>query len=174
MLRAAIALGGNLGDRERHLREARDAIAALDEVRLVASSRLYDTEPLLLPGAEPQPRYLNAAIAIDTSLAPLALLDALLSIEQQLGRVRRERWGARTIDLDLLWAEEDGAPITLDTPRLTLPHPRLSQRAFALAPLLDVLPHLSARYARALEEAGGAPASRPFDAADGAPATVKG
>lgn len=80
--------------------------------------------------------FLNAALALETSLSPLALLDALLDVERRLGRVRRERWGPRSIDLDILWTDTG----TFDSPRLTVPHPELRRRAFALRPLLDVAP----------------------------------
>lgn len=117
-----------------------------------ASSRLYLTEPL----GPPQPRFLNAALAIETERSPEALLALLLAIERDLGRVRDERWGPRTIDLDLLVYDE----VSMQTPDLTLPHPRLTERAFALAPLLDAAPDLVPRYGAALEALGGAPPMR--------------
>jgi 2-amino-4-hydroxy-6-hydroxymethyldihydropteridine diphosphokinase len=83
-----------------------------------------------------QRRFLNAALSLDTALDPIALLEALLEIERALGRVRRERWGPRTLDLDLLWS---GSRV-LTRPELTIPHPRLRERTFALRPLLDVEP----------------------------------
>ncbi len=141
-----IGLGSNLGDREAHLEAAVTQLAAMPSVRVVARSSLYDTEPLTLPGSAPQDRYLNAAVRLETTLEPEALLEACLAIEARLGRVRRERWGPRQIDLDLLYAlEPDGAPLALETPRLTLPHVGLLERAFALAPLLDVMPELEER-----------------------------
>ncbi len=139
-----VGLGSNLGDRARYLDAARDQLAGLERSRLVASSPRYETDAVLLPGAAPQPRYLNAAVRLETSLAPHALLDACFAIEARLGRVRRERWSARTIDLDLLVAvEPTGALIRLETPTLTLPHPRLVERDFARRPLLDVAPELA-------------------------------
>ena len=99
---------------------------------MTAVSSLYETPPV----GPPQPMFLNAAVALTTELDPPGLLLALLSIEQRLGRVRRERWGPRTLDLDILW----NAGMRWDTPELTVPHPELRRRAFALRPLLDVAP----------------------------------
>jgi 2-amino-4-hydroxy-6-hydroxymethyldihydropteridine diphosphokinase len=132
---AHVALGSNLGDRRAHLEAAFAALAALPGTRLLARSALYETAPL---GPAGQQDYLNAAAALSTTLAPLALLDALLSIEQTRGRVRRERWGPRTLDLDLLLHGDT----VLRDPRLTLPHPAMLGRAFVLAPLHDVAPTL--------------------------------
>jgi 2-amino-4-hydroxy-6-hydroxymethyldihydropteridine diphosphokinase len=140
-----IGLGSNVGDRDAHLESAVVALAETVGVRVVATSPRYETEPLLLPGAAPQDSYLNAAVRIETALEPEHVLDLCLAIEARLGRVRRERWGPRTIDLDLLFAvDADGAPIRCHTPRLTLPHPGLPHRDFARRPLLDVAPELAA------------------------------
>jgi 2-amino-4-hydroxy-6-hydroxymethyldihydropteridine diphosphokinase len=129
-LRAVIGFGSNLGDRLATMR------AALAELALVArvesTSRVYES-PAVGP---PQPDYLNAAALVTWEGEPEALLDALLAIEAKLGRVRREKWGPRTIDLDVLWIE--GREV--HTARLTVPHPELAKRAFAVAPLLDVAP----------------------------------
>jgi 2-amino-4-hydroxy-6-hydroxymethyldihydropteridine diphosphokinase len=151
-LRAVIGFGSNLGDR---LATMRAALAELAQVARVAStSRVYESPALVGCSSPPQPDYLNAAALVTWEGKPGALLDALLAIEAKLGRVRREKWGPRTIDLDLLWIE--GREV--HTPRLTVPHPELAKRAFAVAPLLDVAP--SAPYAvppgelRALESAG--------------------
>lgn len=97
---------------------------------------MYETEALVLAGAPPQPKYLNAAVLLETDLEPEALLDRLLEIERAHGRERREKWGPRTIDLDILWI--DG--VTHATEKLVVPHPHLRERAFALRPLLDVAP----------------------------------
>jgi len=129
-VRAVIGIGSNLGDRAATLREAIERVKAI--ARVERTSRVYETEPV----GPPQPHYLNAAIAIETDLAPRALMDALLAIEHAMGRVRVERWGPRTIDLDVLWI--DG--VTCDDAGLTVPHARLEERAFALLPLLDVAP----------------------------------
>jgi len=128
--RYVIGLGANLGDRLRTLRAAVLALDATGQVQRL--SHIYET-PALGP---PQPDYLNAAVLFDSSLPARALLDELLRIEQRHGRERRERWGPRTLDLDLLLSPG----LTLDEPGLTLPHPELARRSFALVPLLDVLP----------------------------------
>ncbi len=153
-MQVVIALGGNLGDRETYLRDARAAIAA--ELEVIAASRVFETPPV----GPPQPSYLNAALLVQTSLAPEEVLARCLAIEQMLGRVRRERWGPRTIDLDLLWADDgDGVARIVETPTLRLPHPHLSERSFALAPLLDVRPDLGSRFVQTLNALGGAPAA---------------
>lgn len=129
-MRVVVGLGSNLGDRLGTLREAVARLRAVADVR--ALSRVYATAPI----GPPQPDYLNAAALVEWN-APLEdLLTALLRIEHDMGRVRRERWQARTLDLDILWS--DGPPI--DSPSLTVPHARLHERAFAVLPLLDVAP----------------------------------
>ena len=130
MTRAYVGVGANLGDREATIRAA---IAALPG--LVAVSALRETQPV---GVVDQPPFLNGAVALETELAARELLDALLAIERELGRERRERWGPRTIDLDLLLYGD----ATIDEPGLTVPHPRLPERRFALEPLLDLDPEL--------------------------------
>jgi 2-amino-4-hydroxy-6-hydroxymethyldihydropteridine diphosphokinase len=125
-----IGLGANLGDRLGSLRAACAHIAKLGTIH--ARSRVYETEPI----GPPQPVFLNAAIALETQLGADELMRALLEIEHAMGRVRTEKDGPRTIDLDLLWIEG----ITIKTDSVTAPHPRLKQRAFALAPLLEVAP----------------------------------
>ena len=135
MTRAYVGLGANLGPREVTLLRAADLLAAADGVEVVAVAQLRETEPV---GLLEQPPFLNGAVAIDTSLPPRALLDLLLEIERSLGRVRGERWGPRTIDLDLLAygderVEEEG---------LHVPHPRLHERRFALEPLAELDPEL--------------------------------
>ncbi len=117
----------------------RDAASRIDHiagVRVTARSRVYETAPV---GGPPQPHFLNAAVLVECMLSLPALLEELLRIEVALGRVRGEdeiRFGPRTLDLDVLWAEG----VILDEPRLTVPHPRLAGRAFALLPLLEVAP----------------------------------
>lgn len=132
---AYVALGSNLGDRRAHLEAAFGALAALPGTRLLARSHLYETPPL---GPAGQQDYYNAAASLATSLAPHALLDALLAIEHARGRQRRERWGPRTLDLDLLLHGNS----SLNDARLTLPHPAMLGRAFVLAPLCDLAPDL--------------------------------
>ncbi|NUO73784.1 MAG: 2-amino-4-hydroxy-6-hydroxymethyldihydropteridine diphosphokinase [Frateuria sp.] len=132
MTRAFVALGGNLGDTHAYLRQAFDALAALSQTRLQAHSRIYRTPPW---GLQAQPPFLNAVAELGTGLAPHELLDALLDIERSAGRVRDgERWGPRTLDLDLL--HMDG--VVLHDERLTLPHPRIAGRAFVLLPLAEL------------------------------------
>lgn len=136
MPRAFVALGGNLGDTHACLSRALAALDALPQTRLLAHSRFYRTPPW---GLREQPPFLNAAAVLDTTLAPHALLDALLGIERAAGRVREgERWGPRTLDLDLL--HMDG--VLLHDDRLTLPHPRIAERAFVLLPLAELAPDL--------------------------------
>lgn len=133
-MKAVVGLGSNLGDRLATLRSAVAALGKLGAVR--AKSAIYETAPLLPPGASSQPHYYNAAVLLETELAPDALLDQLHAIEGQHGRERSEKWAARTLDLDILWI--DGMTIATDT--LVVPHPQLRERAFALRPLLDVAP----------------------------------
>jgi 2-amino-4-hydroxy-6-hydroxymethyldihydropteridine diphosphokinase len=142
-----IGLGANLGEREKAFREALALLHATPGCRVLRVSPFYESEPL----GPPQPRYLNAAARVESAHSPEALLDALLVIEVKLGRVRRERWGPRTLDLDILWAEEP-----LRSARLTIPHPGLCERAFALTPLLDVAPELRPQYGPILAALGGA------------------
>jgi 2-amino-4-hydroxy-6-hydroxymethyldihydropteridine diphosphokinase len=130
-LRAVVGFGANLGDRVATMRAALRALAEVARVEKV--SRVYETAPV---GGPVQPAFFNAAALVVYPGEPVALLDELLAIEADLGRVRRERWGPRTIDLDILWIEG----LVLDEPRLTVPHPRLRERAFGVVPLLDVAP----------------------------------
>jgi len=127
---AFVALGANLGDALTTLRRARGDLAALG--RLTGVSALYRTAAV--GGPLGQPDYLNAAVRLETALAPGELLAALHAAEARAGRVRRERWAARTLDLDLLL---HGARVS-DDPALILPHPRAWDRAFVLAPLADL------------------------------------
>jgi 2-amino-4-hydroxy-6-hydroxymethyldihydropteridine diphosphokinase len=132
--RIVIGLGANLGDRLATMRQAAARLA--DVTTVLARSRVYETAPV---GLVEQPPFLNAAIAVESSLPPLALLDTLLGIERELGRDRSEdavRWGPRTIDLDVLWIEG----VVLEGARLVVPHPRVQERAFAMVPLLEVAP----------------------------------
>jgi 2-amino-4-hydroxy-6-hydroxymethyldihydropteridine diphosphokinase len=131
-VRAVIGLGSNLGDRRKNLAAALARLEAIARVERV--SRVRETAPV---GGPPQPDYLNAAALIEFEGDAHALLSKLMTIEAELGRERRERWGARTIDLDLLWI--DGVAVD-DPPRLVVPHPRLRERAFALEPLREIEP----------------------------------
>jgi 2-amino-4-hydroxy-6-hydroxymethyldihydropteridine diphosphokinase len=132
---ACIGLGANLGDAAQTLRDAFQALAALPQTTLRACSQLYRTPPW---GNEDQPAFVNAAAVLDTALAAPALLEALLEIERQFGRVRDPavHWGPRALDLDvLLYGEE-----IIDLPQLQVPHPHLHARAFALLPLAEIAP----------------------------------
>ncbi len=134
MARAYVGLGANLGDREATLGRAIELLGRRRGVDVVAVSSFRETDPV---GYLDQPRFLNAAVAIETSLAPHALLETLLEVERELGRVREgPRYGPRTVDLDLLLMDD----LVLDEPGLELPHPRLHERAFALEPLAELDP----------------------------------
>jgi len=131
--RAAIALGANVGDPAAQVREAVAELAALPATRLVARSALYRTAPM---GLLDQPAFVNACALVETGLAPRALLEALLAIERRHGRERGVPNGPRTLDLDIVLYGD----AALHEPGLTVPHPRAHERAFVLAPLLDVWP----------------------------------
>lgn len=120
---AYIALGSNLGDREGHLSRARAALAAMPGSRIVGESSIKETEPL---GPADQPMYLNQMVAVETTLAPRELLAQLQAIESHEGRVRRERWGSRTLDLDIVCFDSQ----SVDDPDLHVPHTELPHRAF--------------------------------------------
>ena len=132
---AYIALGSNLDGPRKQVLAACEHIGRLPETRTCARSRLYATSPM---GPQDQPDYINAAVGVVTQLAPKALLDALLEIERHMGRVRGAPWGARRIDLDLVWVV--GAVI--EESGLSLPHPGVSSRNFVLYPLNDIAPTL--------------------------------
>jgi 2-amino-4-hydroxy-6-hydroxymethyldihydropteridine diphosphokinase len=135
-VRAFVGLGANLGPREETLLRAVELLGAEDGVEVVALSRLRETDPV---GVEDQPRFLNAAVLLETTLEPRELLDVLLRVERELGRVRDgTRWGPRVIDLDLLVYGTE----VVDEPGLRVPHPRLHQRRFVLEPLAELDPDL--------------------------------
>lgn len=131
-MRAFLGLGSNLGDRWAHLR---GAAATLPDV--VAASAVYETDPV--GGPSGQGSYLNCVVQLDTELPAAALLEAAASAETVAGRVRGERWGPRTLDVDVLWIEG----VTVDQPDLVVPHPRMWERAFVLVPLADLAPDLA-------------------------------
>ena len=135
MTLAAVGLGANLGDVARSVRDAIDALGQLPGTRLVQASRLYRTPAW---GVTAQPDFINAVALLDTGLSARALLEALLDIERVHGRVRvdGERWGPRTLDLDLLLYGD----AVIDLPQLKVPHPHLHERAFALLPLAEIAP----------------------------------
>jgi 2-amino-4-hydroxy-6-hydroxymethyldihydropteridine diphosphokinase len=134
--RAYVGLGANLGDRERTLREAVDALGAEEGIEVAAVSTLRETDPV---GAGVQPRFLNGVAALETSLGARELLDRLLAVEQRFGRVRVPgEHGPRTLDLDLLLYGDE----TIDEPGLAVPHPRMHERRFVLEPLAELAPGL--------------------------------
>jgi 2-amino-4-hydroxy-6-hydroxymethyldihydropteridine diphosphokinase len=135
MATAFVGIGSNLGDREANLRRALELLAGEEGIAVVAVSRLRETEPV---GPVEQGPFLNGAVHVTTELPPRELLNCLLGVEQRLGRVRAERFGPRTIDLDLLVYGDE----VVDEPGLTLPHPRLHERRFALEPLAELAPAL--------------------------------
>lgn len=146
MARVYIGLGSNLAEPRRQLEAALGALAQLPRCRLVAVSSLYASDPL---GPLDQPRYVNAAAALDCELAPLELLDALQAIEREQGRERKaERWGPRTLDLDILLFGD----LQLDEERLTVPHYHMHARAFVLYPLAEIAPELRLPDGRPLHE----------------------
>ena len=147
MTRAYVGLGANLGERELTIHRAVELLGSVPGIEVVAVSRLRETDPV---GYEDQPRFLNGAAALDTELSPRELLDRLLAVERDLGRVRGDgpRFGPRAIDLDLLLfggevVDEDG---------LAVPHPRLAERRFALEPLHDLDPGLTLPDGRAVRD----------------------
>ena len=135
---AYLSLGANLGNREETLRAAVRRIADSAGITLRAVSSLYETEPW---GKTEQPLFLNIALSLQMGMTPEALLARAQKIETALGRVRHERWGARTIDIDLLHVEG----IERNTPSLALPHPYMTERAFVLVPLAEIAPKLVVR-----------------------------
>lgn len=141
---AVIGAGSNLGSRFALLRGAARRLDALG-VRVERVARFVATPALVLRGAPPGPDFVNTAFRVRWSAPLETLLDRLLQVELELGRVRETRWGARTLDLDVLWAERPFAGR-----RLVVPHPALELRSFALAPLLSVAPELEPRYRRFL------------------------
>jgi 2-amino-4-hydroxy-6-hydroxymethyldihydropteridine diphosphokinase len=132
---ACVGLGSNLGDRRAILASAVDALAAAPGVSVRSVSLAIETAPV--GGPSGQGPFLNAAAVLDTSLAPEDLLSVLRAVERDAGRVRRVRWGERTLDLDLLLF----GPLVCDTPELSVPHPRMGVRRFVLGPLAEIAPH---------------------------------
>jgi 2-amino-4-hydroxy-6-hydroxymethyldihydropteridine diphosphokinase len=143
-----VGVGTNLGAREAAIRAAAMLLDARPGLRLVRESPLYETEPL----GPPQGRFLNAALRFDTTLSPPDVLSALLRTERRLGRVRDplQRWGPRSVDLDLLW--DSRGPF--ESSHLRVPHPELANRSFALGPAMDVAPELHPALGAALSELG--------------------
>ncbi len=135
MIRAHLGLGSNLGDRLAYLRGAVSALAATPGIEVAAVSRVYETVPV---GGPAQDRYLNAVVAVETDLGARQLLAVAQHLETAAGRERAERFGPRTLDVDVLLVGEE----QVDSAELTVPHPRWQERGFVLAPLADVAPEL--------------------------------
>ena len=129
---AFLSLGSNMGDKETNISQAILLISELEKVELVAQSSLYETSPV---GFVQQPHFLNCCIKIMTNLDPLELLDKLQEIENYLGRTRREYWGARTIDIDILLCGDK----LIREPRLKVPHPLMFERGFVMLPLAEIM-----------------------------------
>ncbi len=160
-------MGSNLGERLQNLRRAVALLEARDGISVLRSSRVYETEPV----GPTQPDFLNAVLLVETTLTARGLLDACLFVENEMGRVRRERWGARIIDIDVLTYGDD----VIAEPGLSIPHPRMHERAFVLVPLLELdadPPLPGGRHVRALrfdprQLAGVRPFAPPLPAALG-------
>ena len=129
-MRAFLSLGSNLGDRRRRLRGAVDSLPGVVRV-----SPVYETEPV---GGPPQPDYLNLVVEVETDLSPRALLGLCHRLESAAGRMPGERWGPRPLDVDVLLVDD----LVVDEPDLTIPHPRMQERRFVMAPLADIAPEL--------------------------------
>ena len=135
MQTAFLGLGSNLGDRGSSIREAVDRLDKLSGTRVVKVSSLYETAPV---GYEEQPDFLNAVVQVQTELSPTELLRAVLGIEHDMGRVRSLRWGPRVIDIDILLYDN----VTIRTADVEIPHPRMAERAFVIAPLAEIAPDI--------------------------------
>jgi 2-amino-4-hydroxy-6-hydroxymethyldihydropteridine diphosphokinase len=129
----AIALGSNLGDSRAILEQALHILDQTARISVKSHSSWYQTEPI----GPPQPDYINGCTILEVQLTPEEILTILLNIEQQFGRIRRERWGARTLDLDILFFDD----LILETSALQIPHPRMRERAFVLVPLAEIAPN---------------------------------
>ena len=141
-----LSLGSNLGKRRENLERAIDKIGESDQIKATKVSPVYETEPV---GVEGQEWFLNLALEVQTSLEPFALLERLLSIEDQMGRKREKKWGPRNIDLDILLYDRR----IVGSERLTIPHPRMHERRFVLLPLAQIAPRLShPRLKKSVEE----------------------
>ena len=132
LTKCAIAFGSNLGDSLSILENALKQLAQISEISLINYSSWYKTVPI----GPPQPDYLNSCATLNVQLTPQKLLETLLAIEQQFGRIRSDHWGARTLDLDLLLFND----LILNSPNLQIPHPRMRERAFVLVPLAEIAP----------------------------------
>ena len=131
MVQAYLGLGSNIGDRKQQLLKAIDLIENIKGIKVTKQSSIYETAPI---GYTDQPNFLNLCLEIETELSPQQLLKHCLDIEQQLHRVREIRWGPRTLDIDILLYSDD----IIETDNLSVPHPRMQERAFVLIPLNDI------------------------------------
>jgi 2-amino-4-hydroxy-6-hydroxymethyldihydropteridine diphosphokinase len=145
--RSYLGLGSNLGDRLAHLQDAVDGLGATPGITVVAISRVYETEPI----GPDQPDYLNAVVAVDTDLGPRPLLEVAQRLETEARRERRERWGPRSLDVDVLLVGDE----QVDEADLEIPHPRLHERSFVRVPLADVAPDVEASMPPIDPDAGG-------------------
>lgn len=134
--KAYIALGSNMGDRFGYLTQAIILLESHENIAVENTSSIYETDPV---GFTDQDQFLNMAIQVRTSLGPMELLDTCLEIELKLGRKREMKWGPRTLDLDILLFSHEN----IETEKLTIPHPRMSERAFVILPLLEMDPNLT-------------------------------
>lgn len=132
LARCAIALGSNIGDSRAILDRAIGILAEISGISLKAQSSWYKTAPV----GPPQPDYINGCALLEVALTPQELLAVILDVEKQFGRVRQERWGPRTLDIDIILFDD----IILETPNLEIPHPRMRDRAFVLVPLAEIVP----------------------------------
>ena len=136
MNKAFIALGSNIHPRSLYLKRAIESLKKYDRIKLKKESSIYETEPI---GVTDQDKFLNMVIEIDTSLGPIELLELCQTVEQSLNRKREVRWGPRTIDLDILLYNQEN----IISENLTIPHPRMHERAFVLIPLSEISPSIA-------------------------------
>ena len=132
---AYIGLGSNMGDKSGNILKSLDLLGQFKKIKVVKRSSFYETEPV---GYEDQDWFVNAVAELETELSPRELLDALMKIEQNMGRKREIKWGPRTIDLDILLYDQ----LCLNEPDLIIPHPRMHERAFVLVPLAEIAPNV--------------------------------
>ncbi len=132
---AYIGLGSNMGDKSGNILKSLDLLGQFKKIKVVKRSSLYETEPV---GYEDQDWFVNAVAELETELSPRELLDALMKIEQDMGRKREIKWGPRTIDLDILLYDQ----LCLNEPDLIIPHPRMHERSFVLVPLAEIAPNV--------------------------------
>lgn len=135
MTQVYLGIGSNLGDSVRQVQHAIEQLSQLPSSRLVASSSLYRTAPV---GPQDQPDFINTVVALETQISPIALLDAAQQLEKDAGRKRLRHWGERTLDVDILLYGDQ----VIHQPRLDVPHPQMTKRAFVLFPLVEIAPHL--------------------------------